>query len=121
MPTLQIRELINHFVPFFTSFRNSWCTRVSSDSSGWKVAAITASLPHQHGIVAAFCQDFDALANSFDARRANEHHLQRIAAERAGCFDNGGIDLPSIGIAADGDIECIEAGLMRVLDLLWPA
>src|SRR5687767_14853578 len=37
---------------FFTRSRNAWCTRVSSESSGWKVAAIvlpcrtrTGSLP----------------------------------------------------------------------------
>src|ERR1035438_7888293 len=76
------------------------------------------SLPHQHGIVAAFRQDFPSLANSLDPRRANEDHLQRIAAERTGSFDDGGIDLAAIGVAADCNVNRIEAGLMRVLDFL---
>src|ERR1017187_4906674 len=76
------------------------------------------SLPHQHGIVAAFRQDFYSLANSFDARCANEHHLQKIAAQSAGGLDDGGIDLAAIGVAADRNVNRIEAGLMRVLDFL---
>src|SRR5664280_731653 len=75
------------------------------------------SLPHQHGISAALRQDLDALANSFNPRRANEDHLKRLAAERGGGFDDGGIDLAAVGVAADRNVNCIEAWLMRVLDL----
>src|ERR1022692_4970844 len=77
-----------------------------------------SSLPHQYGIVVIFRQDFDAFANSFDSRRANEHHLQRLAAERGGGFDNCGIDLASVAVAANRDIEGVQAGLMGILDLL---
>src|ERR1017187_3953229 len=76
------------------------------------------SLPHQHGIVATFRQDLYALANLFDPRRANEHHLQRLAAERGGGLDNCGIDLASVAVAANRDIKSVQAGLMRGLDLL---
>src|SRR5450759_2739635 len=75
------------------------------------------SLPHQHGISAALRQDFYALANPFDARRANKYHLQRFDAERGGGFDDGGIDLASVSVAADRNVNRIEALLMRVLDL----
>src|SRR5450759_4856800 len=75
------------------------------------------SLPHQHGISAALRQDFYALANPFDARRANKYHLQRFAAERGGGFDNGGIDLASVSVAADRNVNRIQALLLRVLDL----
>src|ERR1017187_9601806 len=75
------------------------------------------SLPHQHGIVAAFRQDFYSLADPLDPRRANEDHLQRIAPERGGGFDDGGIDLASVGVAADRNVNRIEALLMRVLVL----
>src|ERR1035438_914205 len=76
------------------------------------------SLPHQHGIVAAFRVSVDRLPNALNRWPSNEHHLQRIAAERAGGFDNGGIDLPSVAVAANRDIKSVPAGLMRVLDLL---
>src|ERR1039458_5732283 len=76
------------------------------------------SLSHQYGIVAVFRQDFYALANTFDPRRANEHHLQRITAERTSGFDNGGIDLAAVGVAANRNIESVQAGLVRVLHLL---
>src|ERR1039457_462624 len=77
-----------------------------------------SSLPHQHGIVAAFCQDFYSLADPLDPRRANEDHLQRIAAERGGGFDDGGIDLASVGVAANRYVDGIQSRLMRVLDFL---
>src|ERR1019366_4039727 len=75
------------------------------------------SLPHQHGISAVFRQDFYALTHALDPRRANKDHLQRFAAERAGGFDDGGIDLASVSVAADRNVDRIEALLMRVLDL----
>ena len=36
-----------------------------------------SSLPDEHGIVAAFGQNFDAIAYLLDTRGADEDHLQR--------------------------------------------
>src|SRR5208283_200277 len=75
------------------------------------------SLPHQHRIITTLGKNLDALADSLDERRSNENHLQRIATQSAGGLNDGGIDLPSISVAPDCDVDCVETRLMRVLHL----
>ncbi len=76
-----------------------------------------ASLPHQHWFVAAPGQHLDTFADALDAWRADEDHLQRLAAKRACRFYNRGIDLPAISVAADGHVDGIQSRLMRILHL----
>src|SRR5271157_5461759 len=76
-----------------------------------------ASLSHQDRIVIALRQNFNPFTDAFNARRANEDHLQRIAAQRAGSLDNAGVDLAPIRVAADCDIDRIETRLIRILHL----
>src|ERR1017187_5851020 len=76
------------------------------------------SLSHQDRIVTPLGKNFDTVANALDARCADEDHLQRSVAESADGFENGGINLPSVGVAADCDVERVQARLMRILYLL---
>ena len=71
------------------------------------------ALPHQDRIAAARGKNLDASADVLDARRADEDHLQWLGAERARRLDDGGIDLPAVGVAANGDVERIQAELMQ--------
>src|SRR5271165_107132 len=74
-----------------------------------------SSLPHQHRVIPTLGKNFHALSDSLDERRSDEYHLQRLATQSAGGCDDCGIDLPSIGVAADCDVDCVETRLMRVL------
>jgi len=85
------------------------------------------SLPHRDRVfVFAFGgQDFHALTEVNNFRSADENHFQRgfgglgccaVFPDQKLAFADGAVDLASVGIAADSDIECAEAGLGRVLD-----
>src|ERR1700682_132989 len=73
------------------------------------------ALPDKHG-GAAFRRDhFHALAYAFNLRGADEYHFDRIAKKSA--FADGAVDLASVSVAADGDIERTQASLLRILDV----
>src|ERR1700741_5188971 len=72
------------------------------------------SLPHGDGIMAFGRDHFDSRAHALDFWRADEDHLQRRVAQLA-CADRA-VDLPSIGIPANADIERAESGLIRISD-----
>jgi len=76
------------------------------------------SLPHQHRVVAAFGEDFDAFSDARDAWGADKDHLQRRTAQGGFSLDDGGVDLAAVGVALDRDVEGIEAGLVWVDDVL---
>jgi len=61
------------------------------------------SLPDGDWIVAFRGDDFDPWADAFDFGGANEDHLERIFTESA--FADGTVDLATVGVAADADIE----------------
>src|SRR5208337_858122 len=75
------------------------------------------SLSHQDRVVAAPRENFHVRANPLDARCANEYHLQRPSTESTGGLDDAGVNLSSVGVAADGDVERVQARLMWILDL----
>src|SRR3984957_13513986 len=88
-----------------------------------------SSLQHCDGIRTFGGDDFDAFADAFNFRRTDENHFQWSFAEggivmvagRSGeefAFANRTVDLASIGVAADADVERSKPGLMRVLDLV---
>ncbi len=76
------------------------------------------SFAHQHGITIALRQHFNPVTDVLDSWSTNEDHLQRITAELSYSLDDAGIDLSSIGVAPDRHVDSIQAGLMRVFDLL---
>src|SRR5208282_4197559 len=64
--------------------------------------------------VLAFGRDhFDAFAHAFDLRSADEHHFDGTVKKSA--LADGAVDLPSVSIAAYGDVERAEAGLFGIL------
>ncbi len=69
--------------------------------------------PHEHGVIAFRSQHFDAFAHVNNFRSADEDHLEGRIAEAS--LPDGAFELPSIGIAADADIERIQTGLRRIL------
>src|ERR1700733_9867419 len=71
------------------------------------------SLAHGDGIVAFGGDDFYVWTNALDFRRADEDHFDRIVTQST--FPDGAVDLPSVGVAADADIEHAESGLLRIL------
>ncbi len=97
----------NYFVPFFASFRNSACTRVSSDNSGWKVAAITLPCRTSTGSSSRFART-STPSPTRSIRGARMKTISRGSPPRVdGGFDDGGIDLTSIAVAANRDIESV--------------
>src|SRR5208282_1013831 len=56
---------------------------------------------------------FDAFANAFDFRSADEDHFDGTVKKSA--FADGAVDLPSVSIAAHGDVERAQAGLLWIL------
>src|SRR2546430_1789092 len=73
------------------------------------------ALAHQYGdFVTAFRRDhFHALAYAFNLRSADEYHFNGLAKKSA--FADGAVDLASVSVAAHGDIERPQAGLLRIL------
>src|SRR5205807_10594649 len=79
------------------------------------------SLPHGYRVFSFGGDDFDALAYSFNFRRANEHHLDRrvgslpfprFAFQELALPDRA-VDLPPVGVAANADIDGAESRLLR--------
>ena len=68
-----------------------------------------SSLPDGDRVVAFGGDDFDACADLFDFGGADEDHFQRGVAEEA--LADGAVDLASVGVAADADVEGAEAFL----------
>jgi hypothetical protein len=73
-----------------------------------------SSLADGDGVGTFGGNDFHAFAHVLDFRSADEHHFQWRCAELP--FPNGAVDLPSVGVAADADIEGAEPGLRGILD-----
>ena len=72
----------------------------------WRTA--TGSVP--------FCrEDFDAFADVLDFGGADEDHFDGRGAEET--LADGAVDLASVGVAADADVEGAEAWLLGILDL----
>src|SRR4029077_20581463 len=78
-----------------------------------------SSLPDRDGdIVFAFGGDyFDAFAEPLNLGGADENHFERRAAWllwQESAFADGALELASVGVATDADIDCAQAGLLRV-------
>src|SRR5205807_7039371 len=68
------------------------------------------SLAHGDGILIALGrEDFYSFSDAFNFRCANENHLGGRTGE--GAFTNGAVDLSSIGVAANADVQGAESGL----------
>src|SRR5579863_5890761 len=52
--------------------------------------------------------DFDAGAETLDLGGTDENHFDRRSTEDP--FTDGAVDLAAVGVAADGDINCAQAG-----------
>jgi hypothetical protein len=74
------------------------------------------SLPDGDGIVAFSGKDFYVLADVLDPGRADENHFGGLAAEFA--FANRAVNLATVGIAADADVEHTQSFLLRILDFV---
>ena len=73
------------------------------------------SLPDHHRITALSRQDFYIFADAFNLGGADENHFQRRVGLEKFAFADGAVDLASIGIAADADVECAEALLFGIV------
>src|SRR3954462_11215630 len=66
--------------------------------------------------VLSFCaQDFDFRTEALNFWSADENHFDRRSGEEAVAY--GALELASVGIAANADVERAEAGLVRILNL----
>ena len=72
----------------------------------------------QNGRAIAGSEDLNVGTDPGDARRADEDHLERTAGKGGRGRENGGVDLPTIGVALDRDVEGAEGSLSWVLDVL---
>src|SRR5579864_917988 len=71
------------------------------------------ALTDKDGIASFIGQNFDIRTEAGYFRRADEDHLDGGAAEEA--VANRAVDLASIGIAANADVEGAKACLLRIL------
>jgi hypothetical protein len=71
------------------------------------------SLLNRYRILPFCSEDFDAFADVLAFRGANENHFDGRCAEEA--FADGAIDLASVGVAADSDVEGAQAFLIGIL------
>ena len=78
-----------------------------------------SSLPDSNRVGAFGGDDLDALADVLDFGGADEDHFQRRGTEQA--LADGAVDLASVGVAADADVERAEPGLLGVLHFRWRA
>ena len=60
---------------------------------------------HQHRMIVALRQHFYSGPHAFNAWSADEDHLQRCPVEFAWRSDDGAVDLTSVGVALDGNVE----------------
>src|SRR5271154_4907132 len=63
-------------------------------------------------------EGFDVGAGVRDAWGADEDHLEWAAFKFRRLGEDGGVDLASVGVALDGDVDGGEGGLRGVLDVL---
>ena len=81
------------------------------------------SLPDDDGVGAFPGEDFDAFADALDFRSADKDHFERRFIRIVGeagqqlALANGAVDLASVGVAADADIEGAESGLRGIFHL----
>jgi hypothetical protein len=73
-----------------------------------------SSLPNRYGIVAFGCDYFHVFADVFDFGGADEDHFDGRCAEET--LADGAIDLASVGVAADADVQGAEAHLFGILN-----
>src|ERR1700686_2967568 len=71
------------------------------------------ALAHQHRIFAFGRDYFHALTYAFNLRSADEYHFDGIAEKSA--FADGAVNLASVSITPDGNVERTQAGLLRIL------
>ena len=95
---------------------------------GMKGCSHSVSLPNGDRVGAFGGEDFDAVPDVDDLRGADEDHFERVLAQYcvmriAGpmarqelAFADRAIDLASVGVAADADVEGAEPLLWGVLD-----
>src|SRR5208283_1113110 len=82
-----------------------------------------SSLPDCYRIGAFSGEDFHAGTDAFNFWGADEDHFERrrseLAVRRAQefAFPDGAVELASIGVAADADVDRAEAGLFRIFNL----
>src|SRR5258708_24168396 len=62
-------------------------------------------------------EGFDLGAGAGDAGGADEDHLERAALEFGGGGEDGGVDLATVGVALDGDVEGGEGSLGGAFDV----
>jgi len=72
-----------------------------------------ASLADGYGVVPFCGEDFDAFAHVFDLGGADEDHFDGRGAEEA--LADGAVDLATVGVTADSDVEGAQAFLMGIL------
>src|SRR6266481_2960714 len=72
------------------------------------------SLPHYDWIVSLGRHHFYSRAQAFDFGGADEDHLDGRSAEQT--FADGTVNLATVGVAADCDVNCAQAGLGWILD-----
>ena len=89
-----------------------------------------SSLPDGYRVVAFSSDDFDSRPDALDLWSADENHFQwRVFcrqrrhlvvahfALKKFAFADGAVDLASVSITADGNVESAQAGLLRVLNI----
>lgn len=82
-----------------------------------------ASLPDSDGVGAFGGEDFDSFAEAFDLGGADEDHFERRPGRIVGewreefSFADGAVDLASVGIAANADVERSKADLRGIFDI----
>jgi hypothetical protein len=74
------------------------------------------SLADSDRIITLGGDDFHVLPNALDFWRADEDHFGRAPSEDA--LADGAIDLASVGVAADGDVERAQAVLLGIVDFV---
>jgi hypothetical protein len=80
-----------------------------------------SALPDDHGVGAFGGEDFDAFSDVRNSGSTDEDHFQRRLGELAVeiakkfPFPDRAVELPSIRIATDADVEGAETGLRRIL------
>jgi hypothetical protein len=72
------------------------------------------SLADGYGVLPFCREDFDAFADVLDFGGTDEDHFDGRGTEEALAY--GAVDLASVGVAADADVEGAEAFLLRILN-----
>src|SRR5438270_5801085 len=75
-------------------------------------------LPDQHRVLAARGEGLDFRAGSGDARSPDEDHFQRTALEFGRRAKDRRVDLATVSVALDGNVERAKGLLRGVLDIL---